>query len=145
MNCEDCELTLPCYAGKLTRYAATLICMKVHACPYCERIFVVNQIDKWWDFIDCEPRANVVHQTREHVRRGFGFDGSSRQYNPSDILLKKKMCNMTVDDPGPGEKLMLWICPACADPVIGMGVPRYIGIQRKWLYSARQIDTGRTC
>ena len=143
MSCEDCELTLPCYAGKLTMAPGGGKVARVHACPYCARIFIVNYFEDWWDYIRCEMREGVIKRERLRMQAGYAFSHSLRDYNAPKDKLNQMLCNLAVDDPGPGTLMKLWACPKCANPVLGKGVPRYIGIRRRWLAAARSIETGK--
>jgi hypothetical protein len=145
VNCEDCELTLPCYAGKLTpRQIPLRHRLRVHCCPNCTQVFIVHPDEKWWDYIECDVRSEVVKEARVKMCAGFAFDQMKmRDYRPSGTKLIQMLDQYTVDDPGPGEVITLFCCPTCCDPVVGKGVVRYIGVQRRWLFTARQIDAGR--
>jgi hypothetical protein len=110
----------------------------MHCCPYCERTFVVNSFEKWWETIECGMRKGLIAREREKIRQGFMVSE-----DPPDGKVNDMLCDQNVLDSGPLERIKLFACPACVDLIVGKDVlPRYIGLHKRWLHEAAKIDTG---
>ncbi len=102
LTCADCAYTLPCYQGRFAHNLGTE--MLVALCPKCGRLSISSHLQNECGgpaLFFCSERVLTKDISHKYIDRTDGF-------GPKDVA------NWTIiPDPGPGQKLYVYICPEC--------------------------------
>jgi hypothetical protein len=102
MSCEDCPYTLPCYQDRFKHNLG--LELLVALCPRCGVLSVSPHLMN-----ECDGPALFFCSERvltKAIRRKF--DDSIAGLGPKDVARWT-----IINDPGPGSKLYVYICPEC--------------------------------
>jgi hypothetical protein len=125
MTCEECPISLVCFAGQLTRADKPM--PETYLCPYCGNFRTpAFEEDETSDAVrtgltgfQCQERRMDEVMKKAWKHRSLGADGVGRHYRYNDVQLSKSpqdndvISALRVDDPGPGEKLWIKPCSFC--------------------------------
>jgi len=125
MKCEECPISLVCFAGQLTRVDKPM--PDTFLCPYCGNFRTpAFEEDETSDAVragltgfQCQERCmdDTMKQLWQH--RSLNADSVGRHFRYNDVKTQTRengqtiITELRVDDPGPGEKLWIRPCKFC--------------------------------
>lgn len=119
MRCEECPISLVCFAGQLTHLERPM--PETYLCPYCGNFRTpAFEEDETRDEykagllgFQCEQRRMDERLKEQWKYRSLGANMSGmHRYN--DVRLEGDFIKaLRVDDPGPGDKLWIKPCTFC--------------------------------
>jgi len=102
VTCDTCPYTLPCYQGRFSHSLG--VELLVALCPKCGRMSVSPHLQN-----ECEGPSLFFCSERVLTR-----EIEVKYLDRTDGLGPKDVANWTlIPDPGPGEKLFIYLCPEC--------------------------------
>ena len=125
MKCEECPISLVCFAGQLTRADKPM--PETYLCPYCGNFRTpAFEEDETSDAVragltgfQCQERRMDDALKKEWQHRSLNASGPGRSFLYNDVKTYTQDNGQTfvsalrIDDPGPGEKLWIKPCTFC--------------------------------